>query len=76
MVNKFWKVNRFADDKDGSTKELVLDGGSQYYGSSIAMSGNKLYFLNGFYFGGITNVCGDAHFYVLDVSTKTVDKIC
>ena len=76
MVNKFWKVNRFADDKDGSTKELVLDGGSKYYGSSIAMSGNKLYFLNGFYFGGITNVCGDAHFYVLDVSTKTVDKIC
>lgn len=46
-----------------------------YYASSLCYLDGSLYFLNGYYFGGITNVLGDAHTYRLDLSTGTLTKL-
>ena len=50
-------------------------GAPHYYASSLCYLDGSLYFLNGYYFGGITNVLGDAHTYRLDLSTGTLTKL-
>ena len=66
----FYKVSKTAN-KDG-TQELILGYNSIYYGSNLAISNSGyLYFLN--YIPKLT--FGDAHFYQLDLNSKTVTKI-
>ena len=66
----FYKVSKTAN-KDG-TQELILGYNSTYFGSNLAISNSGyLYFLN--YIPKLT--FGDAHFYQLDLNSKTVTKI-
>ena len=76
-----FKVSKNETTKDGPSKEMVLQnpisdaGAPHYYASSLCYLDGSLYFLNGYYFGGITNVLGDAHTYRLDLSTGTLTKL-
>ena len=66
----FYKVSKTAT-QDG-TQELILGYNSTYFGSNLAISNSGyLYFLN--YIPKLT--FGDAHFYQLDLNSKTVTKI-
>ena len=76
-----FKVSKNETTKDGPSKEMVLQNpisdaeAPHYYASSLCYLDGSLYFLNGYYFGGITNVLGDAHTYRLDLSTGTLTKL-
>ena len=66
----FYRVSKTATE-DG-TQELLLGYDSKYYGSNLSISeSGYLYFLN--YIPKLT--LGDAHFYQLDIKTKSVLKI-
>ncbi len=66
----FYKVSKTAT-QDG-TQELIVGYNSIYYGSNLAISNSGyLYFLN--YIPKLA--FGDAHFYQLDLNSKTVTKI-
>ena len=66
----FYKVSKTAT-QDG-TQELIVGYDSIYYGSNLAISNSGyLYFLN--YIPKLT--LGDAHFYQLDLNSKTVAMI-
>ena len=66
----FYKVSKTAT-QDG-TQELIVGYDSIYYGSNLAISNSGyLYFLN--YIPKLA--LGDAHFYQLDLNSKTVAKI-
>ena len=66
----FYKVSKTAT-QDG-TQELIVGYNSIYYGSNLAISNSGyLYFLN--YIPKLA--LGDAHFYQLDLNSKTVAKI-
>lgn len=66
----FYKVSKTAT-QDG-TQELILGYNSTYFGSNLAISNSGyLYFLN--YIPKLA--FGDAHFYQLDLNSKTVTKI-
>ena len=66
----FYRVSKDAT-ADG-TQELLVGYDSKYYGSNLSISDSgNLYFLN--YIPKL--VLGDAHFYQIKLSTKTVTKI-
>lgn len=66
----FYKVSKTAT-QDG-TQELILGYNSTYFGSNLAISNSGyLYYLN--YIPKLA--FGDAHFYQLDLNSKTVVKI-
>ena len=66
----FYKVSKNAS-KDG-TQELILACNSTYYGNNLSISDNGyLYFLN--YIPKL--FVGDAHYYQLSLSNKTIIKI-
>ena len=66
----FYRVSKTAT-ADG-TQELILGYDSTYYGSNLSISSaGYLYFLN--YIPKL--VLGDAHFYQLNLSSKTILKI-
>lgn len=66
----FYRVSKNAT-ADGS-QELLVNYDSRYYGSNLSISDSgNLYFLN--YIPKL--VLGDAHFYQIKLSTKTVTKI-
>ena len=66
----FYRVNKAATE-DG-TQELLVGYDSKYYATSLSISDNGfLYFFN--YVPKL--VLGDAHFYQIDLSKKTVLKI-
>lgn len=62
-----YEVNKMATED--STFKMILPCASQYYASAMTLSGNYLYFLNGFYVAGVS-AFGDAHVYQIDVTSS------
>jgi hypothetical protein len=66
----FYRVSKTAT-ADG-TQELLAGYESTYYATALATNGSQLFFLN--YIPKLT--LGDAHFYVMNLSSKAITKIC
>lgn len=55
--------------RDDVQPELILERGTAYFAEDFSISGNKIYFVNYY------NNLGDSHFYSVDLSAKTAERL-